>query len=371
LGLPHDLHKRCKRCRENDADVAANEKSGNFNSGQAVYVSLDDLWFSEHRLIELVEYHYTHGGTHIFIDEVHRYPYDNWAQELKNIYDGYPLLHIVFSGSSMLNINMRQADLSRRCLFYNMPGLSFREYIEFQDKGKFKPYPLQDILDGHSDIEKEIVSKIKVLPLFEEYLRHGYYPIYKDVLEAYPIELQQIISTILDVDLPSVNYVEHLTIAKMKRFLSIISTSVPFQLNVTKMGTLLETSRQMVIKMLSMLNDAALLTVLYSGKKKFSQLAKPEKIYFDNTNLMYALSSNVEIGNVRETFFANQLKQQHELSFTGTGDFLVDESFTFEVGGDYKTFNQIKDLPNSYLAIGNIEYGHHNRIPLWLFGFLY
>jgi hypothetical protein len=179
------------------------------------------------------------------------------------------------------------------------------------------------------------------------------------------------ISTIIDVDLPSVEDIEHLTLAKMKRLLVIISKTVPFSLNASKIGASIETSRQMVVRMLSLLNNAALLTVLYSGKNKFSQLAKPEKIYFDNTNLMYSLSSDIEIGTVRETFFANQLKQQHELAFSGTGDFLIDEKYTFEVGGNYKTFGQIKDQPDSYLAIGDIEYGHLNRIPIWLFGFLY
>lgn len=346
-------------------------KKEKYATGKALYVSLDDLWFTDHRLLELVDYHYTHGGTHIFIDEVHRYPYPNWTQELKNIYDSYPGLHVVFSGSSILNINMSQADLSRRCLFYHLPGLSFREYISFEGKGNFDTITLEDIISRHTDIEQEIAPQLKVLPLLEDYLQKGYYPIYKEVPEAYHIVLQQMISTIIDVDLPSVEDIEHLTLAKMKRLLVIISKTVPFSLNASKIGASIETSRQMVVRMLSLLNNAALLTVLYSGKNKFSQLAKPEKIYFDNTNLMYSLSSDIEIGTVRETFFANQLKQQHELAFSGTGDFLIDEKYTFEVGGNYKTFGQIKDQPDSYLAIGDIEYGHLNRIPIWLFGFLY
>lgn len=346
-------------------------KSMEIGSDQALYVSLDDLWFTDHRLLELVEYHYTHGGTHIYIDEVHRYPYTNWAQELKNIYDSYPSLHIVFSGSSILNINMSQADLSRRCLFYHMPGLSFREYLSFEGKGQFESFTLEDIIARHIEIEREIVPRLKILPFLEDYLRHGYYPIYKEVADAYHIVLQQMISTIIDVDLPSVEDTEHLTLNKIKRLLVIISKTVPFTINATKIGASIESSRQMVVKMLGLLNNAALLTVLYSGKNKFSQLAKPEKIYLDNTNLMYSLSSNIEVGTLRETFFANQLKQNHEMTFNGSGDFLIDEKHTFELGGDYKSFNQIKDIPDSYLVIGDIEYGHLNRIPLWLFGFLY
>lgn len=340
-------------------------------SEQAIYVSLDDLWFTEHRLIELAEYHFLHGGTYLFVDEVHRYPYDNWIQELKNVYDRYPGLHIIFTGSSLLQIDFSLADLSRRCIFYILQGLSFREFLAFEGKGTFSACTLDQILRGHLTISAEVVSKMAVIPLFEEYLRHGYYPFYKEAPLSYSIRLQQIITTILENDLPAVEKVEYVSIKKMKRLLVILSQMVPFSPNMTKVGESIETTRQSVARMFQILERAALLIILYSGKNNMLQLAKPEKVYLENTNLMYALSSSSDIGNIRETFFANQLKLNHEVTFSGQGDFRIDDTYTFEVGGKAKTFEQIKDIPNSYLAIDNVEYGTGNRIPLWLFGFLY
>lgn len=338
---------------------------------QAVYVSLDNLWFTEHRLIELVEYHLLHGGTHLFVDEVHRYPYNNWIQELKNIYDSYPGLRVVFTGSSLLQIDFSVADLSRRCVFYTLQGLSFREYLEFEGKGSFPVFTLEEILKGHLTAAADVVSRITVIPLFEEYLRQGYYPFYKEAPVSYPLRLQQIITTVLENDLPAVEKVEYVSIKKMKRLLMILSQMVPFTPNMTKIAESIEATRQSVIRMFQVLERAALLIMLYSGKNNMQQLAKPEKVYLDNTNLMYALSSSADIGNIRETFFANQLKQNHQIAFSGQGDFRINDVYTFEVGGKNKTFEQIKDVPNSYLAIDGMEYGTGNRIPLWLFGFLY
>lgn len=338
---------------------------------KAVYVSLDDLWFTEHRLIDLAEYHYLHGGTHLFVDEVHRYPYDNWTQELKNIYDRYPGLSIIFTGSSLLQIDSSVADLSRRCIFYTLQGLSFREFLKFEGKGDFPAFTLEQILNGHVGISADIASKTTIIPVFEEYLHHGYYPFYKETIISYQLRLQQVITTILENDLPAVEKVEYISIRKMKRLLVIVSQMVPFTPNMTKVGESVEVTRQSAVRMFQILERAALLTMLYSGKDNIRQLVKPEKVYLDNTNLMYALSSSSDIGNIRETFFANQLKQGHEITFSGQGDFRINDTYTFEVGGKTKTFEQIKEIPNSYLAIDNVEYGTGNRIPLWLFGFLY
>lgn len=332
---------------------------------------MDDLWFTEHRLIDLAEYHFLHGGTHLFVDEVHRYPYNNWIQELKNIYDRYPELHIVFTGSSLLQIDFSMADLSRRCVFYTLQGLSFREYLEFEGKGKFTALPLDRILKEHIYIATDIVSKITIIPLFEEYLRHGYYPFYKEAPASYPLRLQQVITTILENDLPAVEKVEYVSIKKMKRLLMIVSQMVPFSPNMTKVGESIETTRQAVTRMFQLLERAALLIMLYSEKNNMQQLTKPEKVYLENTNLMYALAPTSDIGNIRETFFANQLKANHTITFSGQGDFRIDDTYTFEVGGKTKNFEQIKDIPNSYLAIDNVEYGTGKQIPLWLFGFLY
>ncbi len=340
-------------------------------SEQAIYVSLDDLWFTEHRLIDLAEYHFLHGGTHLFVDEVHRYPYNNWIQELKNIYDRYPELHIVFTGSSLLQIDFSLADLSRRCVFYTLQGLSFREYLRFEEKGEFAALTLDRILKEHISITTDIVSQTTIIPLFEEYLRHGYYPFYKEAPASYSLRLQQVITTILENDLPAVEKVEYVSIKKMKRLLMIVSQMVPFSPNMTKVGESIETTRQAVSRMFQLLERAALLIMLYSEKNNMQQLTKPEKVYLENTNLMYALAPTSDIGNIRETFFANQLKANHTITFSGQGDLRIDDTYTFEVGGKTKSFEQIKDIPNSYLAIDNVEYGTGKRIPLWLFGFLY
>lgn len=342
-----------------------------FKDEEALYVALDNIWFSEHRLIDLVDYHYNHGGTHLFADEVHRYPFQNWIQEMKNINDSYPGYHVAFTGSSLLKIDMSKADLSRRCIFYDMQGMSFREYLSFKGVADLPAYSLDDILHHPIEIAQEVLKQVRPLQYFGDYLKHGYYPFYDKYASTYAEALQQIINTIIENDIPTSLNIEKLTVNKFKRLLFIISKMVPFTPNISKLGTSLETNRIQTYNMLEVLSKAALINSLYSGKSNMQQLSKPEKIYLENTNFLHALSSDVEIGNARETFFANQLKQGHTITFSGQGDFLIDGQYTIEVGGKDKTFDQIKDLPNSFLAIDDAEYGHQNKIPLWLFGFLY
>ena len=336
-----------------------------------LYASLDDLWFTQNRLIDLAEYHYTHGGTHLFLDEVHRYPHDNWIQELKNIYDRYPGFSIVFTGSSVLEIDQSQADLSRRCLFFVMQGLSFREYLAFAYGFELKPVTLEKILSDHVQLSLSITKQAHVLQFFNEYLQHGYYPFYNELQTAYEMALRQMVVNVVEQDIPHAQAIEPITIARIKRLVTLIAKVTPFTVNVKRIAELLECDRQMVHKLLNLAQRASLLTLLYKGRNNIQQLVKPEKAYLENTNLMYALSNAVEIGTVRETFFANQLSFEHELSFGGSGDFLIDNTHTIEVGGKRKNYSQIKNMPQSYLAIDDIEIGSGNRIPLWLFGFLY
>lgn len=343
----------------------------NFRDERALYISLDNIWFSEHKLFDLADYHSSHGGTHIFIDEVHRYPQANWIQEMKNIYDSFPSLHVVFSGSSLLQIDMSKADLSRRCIFYDMQGMSFREYLISRRLGAFKAYSLEDVLHNHIAIADEVLKSARPLQHFKDYLRHGYYPFYNRYSVSYSEALQQIINTIIDSDLITTMNVENVTLRKFKRLLFILSQMVPYTPNIQKLSQSIETNRQQTYGMLDTLHKAALIFNLYSGKSNMQQLGKPEKIYMENSNLTYALTSNATDGNARETFFANQLKQAHNVAFSGDGDFLIDGTYTIEVGGKGKTFDQIADVPNSFLAIDDTERGHLNRIPLWLFGFLY
>ena len=337
---------------------------------RAIYVSLDNIWFAKNSLTDLVEYFYTHGGTHLFLDEVHRYP--NWSIEIKNIYDSYPEIHIIFTGSSILEIYKSNADLSRRAIHYHLQGLSLREYLKFEHDIDLPPLSLSDILNNHLNIASEITSKIKILPLFEEYLKQGYYPFYKENSKNYLLRLQNMINTILDYDLPAVENIEYTTLLKIKKILMIISSLVPFTPNMTSLSAEIETNRTSSIKYLSFLEKAKLIKMLPSSKKGMNSLNKPEKIYLDNTNLLYALTtSNINDGNKRETFFANQVAMNHTLTIPPKGDFLVDNIYTFEIGGKNKNYDQIKDIPDSYVVFDNAETGFGNKIPLWLFGMQY
>lgn len=340
-------------------------------SHQALYVSLDELWFNENRLIDLAEYHYTHGGTHLFLDEVHRYPQDNWAQEIKNIYDRYPGFHVVFTGSSILKIDQSQADLSRRCLFFTMQGLSFREYLDFNDIASIGPVSLDQILGDHVSLAMDITRQVHVLQFFSEYLHHGYYPFYHELKDGYEMALRQMVVNVIEQDIPQAESVEQGTINRIKRLITLIARVTPFTVNVSRLAATLECDRQTVHKLLRTMQRASLINMLFKGRNNLQQLVKPEKVYLENTNLMYALSNEANIGNIRETFFANQLSNAHELSFSGSGDFMVDNTYTIEIGGHRKSFEQIKDMPDSYLAVDDLEIGNGNRIPLWLFGFLY
>ena len=337
---------------------------------KALYVSLDNIWFTKNSLIELVNQFYTFGGTHLFVDEVHRYP--NWSIEIKNIYDSYPDLHIVFTGSSILEIYKSNADLSRRAISYHLYGLSFREYLAMETNTDYPRLTLEDIICNHMNIAAEITNKIKVLPEFKKYLEYGYYPFYKEGIESYSLRLQNIVNIILDNDLPSVEKIEYNTILKIKKMLMIISSLVPFSPNLTSLSTEIETNRASAIKYLGYLQKAGLIKLLAPAGKGMNLMNKPEKIYLDNTNLIHSLAaSSINEGNLRETFFANQCSANHKLTASKQGDFMIDEKYIFEVGGKGKNYKQIQNLKNSFIAMDNIETGFGHKIPLWMFGFTY
>lgn len=337
---------------------------------KALYVSLDHLFFTRNSLLELADKFHTFGGTHLFIDEVHRYP--NWSIEIKNIYDSYPGLHIVFTGSSILEIYKSNADLSRRAISYHLSGLSFREFLYLEAQIELPVFTLNEIVKNHPDIVSTITNKIKILPEFQKYFEYGYYPFYKEGVKSYHSKLQNVVNTILENDLPSVETVEYATILKIKKMLMIVSALVPFSPNMTSLSRELETNRASVMKYLNYLQKAGLVKVLSAQGSGMNQMSKPEKIYLDNTNLIHALAtSNVNEGNVRETFFANQCAIKHKVSASKQGDFMIDDKYVFEVGGKNKKFAQIKNLENSFIAMDGIESGFGNKIPLWLFGFIY
>ena len=339
------------------------------DDSKVLYVSLDNMWFANNSLADLVEYHYTHGGTHLFLDEVHKY--EHWQTYIKNIYDDYPTMHVVFTGSSMLKLDKGEGDLSRRTAMYTMNGLSFREYLMFENVLLYEKLSLDDILHYHVKIATDIIEKIHVLPHLENYYRYGYYPFYKEDLEGYHAKLLEVVQQTIEVDIPSVEKVEYITIQKLKKLLGIIAMQVPFTPKMDDLYQQLETSREQGLKLLDLLEKGALLGQLKTRTKAVKQMSAHEKLFLDNSNLMYAFNRNPEIGTIRETFFYNQVGKAHELNAPSKGDFLIDGKHLIEVGGADKTFKQIKDLPDSYLAIDDVEFGRGNKIPLWLFGFLY
>lgn len=336
---------------------------------KALYVSLDNLWFSANSLQTLVEYHYTHGGTHIFLDEVHKY--EDWQTTLKNIYDDYPDLHIVYTGSSMLKIESSLGDLSRRQASYVLPGLSFREFLQLEGVLDIPAVALDDLLTGHSGIAGDITGKIKILPLFEQYLRHGYYPFYREAKTTFDQRLQDVCRQVIESDIPAVEDISRSTLLKIKRLLMILAERVPYQPKMTELYRELETNREQGLKMLDTLQRAGLISLISYEPKNVRVLSKPDKILLDNTNLLHSLTGFGDKGTVRETFFNNQMSYGRSLALDRAGDFRIDRRYIFEVGGAKKRFNQIKDLPDSYVAADDIEIGYGNKIPLWMFGLLY
>ncbi|MBQ3617928.1 MAG: ATP-binding protein [Bacteroidales bacterium] len=339
------------------------------DKSKVIWASLDNLWFKNHRLEDFVEYIYNHGVTTIFLDEVHKL--DDWALYLKNFYDSYPDLKIVYTGSSMLEIDNSKVDLSRRQVLYTLGNMSFREYLNFVGALKYNALTLEQILNDHVNIAMDITSQIKVFPLFEKYLHNGCYPFFVEAKNNYLLQLNSVIQLVIESDMPSVMDVTYSTVEKIKRLLMLIVSNVPFVPNITKLAQILESSRDNCLKMLYALDKANIISLLTKQTKSYKHLASPEKVYLNNPNLMYALSGNVDLGNIRETFFFNQLQHFTDVVMPNQGDFFVDGKYLFEVGGMSKTFDQIKNIPNSFLVQDDMEVGFGNRIPLWLFGFLY
>ena len=336
---------------------------------QTLYASLDDLWFSSHSLMDLVDWADRHGIKRLYLDEVHRY--EHWSETLKNIYDNYPDMGIIYTNSSLLIMDNANVDLSRRQTVYTLYGLSFREFLDFENGLHLEPIRLEEILENHVSIAMKVLKIIKVTPLFEAYLEHGYYPFYRESGEDFPLRLRETVSVVLESDLPAVENVSFETILKVRKLLAIISEKVPFEPNMSELWKQLSTNNNLGLKMLYALDKAQLLNLLTHKVKNYKYLFKPDKIFMGNTNLMHVLCPAVDKGNERETFFLSQLQVDHDVKYPQKGDFLIDGKYLFEVGGKSKAFDQIADIPYSYLAIDDTEVGHGNRIPLWMFGLLY
>lgn len=335
-----------------------------------LYVSLDALWFANNSLSSLADHFVKIGGTHLFLDEVHGYPH--WSQEIKNIYDAYPELSIVFSGSSLLRINSGEADLSRRALMFTMPGLSFREFLSFETGVSLPKHNLKDILYDHSSLSAEIIKSVRPIKYFPAYLEYGYYPFFLEGRQQYSQRLEAAVRMTLDQELPVLRSIDPVYIPKIKQLIGIIAQSVPFSLNISRISERIGINRQTLLLYLHHLQEASIFFLLNSQGKGINLLKKPDKLYLDNTNLMFLFDTKEpDIGNMRETFISSQLRPTEQLHYTRRGDFLVNQTYTLEVGGSNKNGKQIQGVSDAFIAADEIEYGHGRTIPLWLFGFLY
>lgn len=336
---------------------------------QTLYVSLDDLYFTENTLVDFAEQFVIQGGKYLLLDEVHRY--QKWSQELKNIYDDQPDLKIVFTGSSLIHLNQAKGDLSRRAVMYELAGLSFREYLNFTQETDFEPVSLDQLLENHTNQALQIVEKIRPLAHFSDFLEYGYYPYFKEAPRLYHQKLSETMSLALSIDLPSTHDISFGSVEKIRLLLQIISEYVPFKPNISKLSERIGISRNSLIRFIRYLEDIRLIKCLYADTKGIGALQKPEKIYMHHPNLQYALSTeNPNTGNVREGFFINQLGVLGPMKYTNEGDFAF-KDLVFEIGGRGKTNKQVKHLDRSYVAADGLEVGHLHKIPLWLFGFLY
>ena len=330
---------------------------------KSLYVSADHSYFTTSTLIETANQFVREGGEWLYIDEVHKY--EGWSQELKQIYDSHPGLHVFFTGSSILDIIDGEADLSRRVILFDMQGLSFREYLEMFHGIKTPIRSLEDILNGKTEIE----GLQHPIPLFNQYLREGYYPFSKEGF--FQQRLQQVIRLTMEVDIPQYANMSPATGKKLRRMLSIIASNVPYKPEATGLANEIKVSRNDIPTYLLYMEKAGMIGQLRDETGGMRGLGKTEKVYLDNTNIIYALSGeNANIGNVRETFFYNQTRLALDVTSSKVSDFSIGK-YTFEVGGAKKSHRQIKDVANSFIVRDDTEYANGDILPLWAFGLLY
>ena len=350
------------------------QKLQEIDSSNALYISVDNPYFTTINLYDFATQFEKYGGEILFIDEIHKYK--NIAAHLKAIYD-MTNLHIVVSGSSMLQI-YKEADLSRRVLEIRVPVLSFREFLEIRGY-HFESYSIDDIVREHTHIAQEISSTIRPLKHFKEYLEYGAYPFFLESLDSYKQKLLNIVNYIIEVDLPYIANISYANIDKIKRLIYLLAISVPFTPNISDLAHKTEISRPSLLEYLYLLEKSELLINLHYKSRGTSKLHKPDKIYLNNTNLIKAIAQKSEIGSERETFFVNQIKSyfsnqkrffDEDIVLAKNGDFIV-KDYTFEIGGKNKTAKQVKNIQNSFVVSDDIEVGIGNKIPLWLCGFLY
>lgn len=334
------------------------------NVDETLFVTADDLYFTEHKLVDLAREFYQQGGKRLYIDEIHKY--NGWSQEIKNIYDLIPHLQVVYTGSSILELESGGADLSRRKLEYHLVGLSFREYLAISRGYHLPVYSLEEILEHKVDFPYD---KERPLQLFKEYLQQGYYPFFKE--KGYYVRLRSVLNQTLENDIPVFAKMNMSTAQKLKRLLYIIAQSVPFKPNFTKLATLLDINRNTISELMFYLEKAGVINQLRSDTEGVRLLGKVDKVYLNNTNLAYALSDTTpDIGNIRETAFFSMLRMNQTIATSSVSDFSIGK-YTFEIGGKGKSQKQVRGVSDAYIVKDDIEFGMQNIVPLWAFGFIY
>lgn len=338
---------------------------------KGLYVTADHPWFYDHSLLDLAEEFEQNDGQVLLIDEIHKYP--QWSAQLKNIYDGHPQLKVIFTASSALDVQKGQADLSRRVFTYELTGLSFREYLRFFHGQEHPQFTLEELLRNPQRAASRLAFPKKVLPLFKSYLHNGYFPFsYHESDGNFVVKLNQVISTVLETDLASIEGYTAANVVTIKKLLGVLSESVPFTPNIASLANKMKLGRDTVNNFIQHLERARLFNLIYQQPKGVAALQKPDRIFLENTNIAFALKDQPDAGSLRETFFLNQLRNAgHNVSLPPAGDFVIDQKWTFEIGGPSKGDSQVKNMRNTFLALDSIETSYQNRIPLWLFGFLY
>lgn len=338
---------------------------------KVLYCSADTIDFSRRTLVDLAGEFVMNGGERLIIDEIHKY--EGWSREIKEIYDLFPELKVIISGSSLLSLLAGDADLSRRCVKYTMSGLSFREALRFYEHIDLPVWTLEDILARPYELWQSVAAHCKPIQQFKKYLQYGYYPFYLEDPLDYYTRIEQVVNYVVETELPFICKIDVAYTRKIKALIAVIAEGVPYEVNANRLAAAIEIGRDTVVGYLKNLGDAKLLNLLYSDKKSVGKLTKPDKVYLENTNLLYALSpSSVDIGTARETFAITQLSEDHLVEYgKDKGDFKVDSKYRFEIGGKDKGFKQIADLPNSYVFADDIESPNGAKLPLWMLGFLY
>ncbi len=342
-------------------------KKQELSSSEMLYISIDHPLMSSTTILEIAKEFASYGGKLLILDEIHNQ--DDFAVDLKTIWD-FLEINVIFSGSCALHLD--SADLSRRVLKYTLPTLSFREFVEIQTKQKFAKLTLEDILSNHSKHSQEILSKIKPLKYFKDYFKFGFYPFYLEDEDTVSVKLAEAINKTIDIDLLQIYHIDPKKLRNIKKILTLLSTSVPYKPNITTLAASVEVDPKTLYIYLEALQKGRIIRMVSATSRGEAIIKKPEKIYLDNPNMFKVLCQTPDTGTLRESFFSGIVcNAEHSISVSKKGDFLVDDKYTIEVGGKNKTFKQIKDMDNSYVVSDDMEVGSGNKIPLYLFGFLY